>query len=188
MRRRLSVGLAVLIALVAAVSALSAVKQRDQANGSNVAVTGSAVAQGGAGEPGSTIAFFRAKDVDGRAVKVGAGKPGALFFFAGWCGSCLVEAEALGAVQRQLGSRVAITAISPDPSDSREAIRRFRDNAGQVRYPFVWDSDGTLSRQYAVRALDTTVVYDKTGKVVFRDAAVSDVPTLMAAFRKAGVR
>ena len=186
MRRNLVIALAVIVALVAAVSAVSAGKKSGAA-GSAVSVSGSPAESSGTGEEGSAIAAFTAQDVDGRRVKVDVGKPGALFFFAGWCGSCLVEAAALGDVQRELGTRVAITAISPDPSDSKSAIRSFRRNAGGPRYPFVWDSAGTLGKQFAVQALDTTIVYDKTGKVVFRDAAVTDVETLRAAFRKAGV-
>ncbi len=192
MRRNLLIGLAVLVALVASVAAISAGKATDQAGRPQVSLTqpadGQSLSETSDGEPGSTIAPFSARDVDGRRVQVGAGKPGALFFFAGWCGSCQIEARALGRVQAELGSRVAITAVSPDPSDSLAAIRLFRRNSGGPSYPFVWDSAGALGRQYAVRALDTTIVFDKAGNVVFRDAAVTDVDTLRAAFRKAGVR
>ncbi len=192
MRRNLLIGLAVLVALVASVAAISANKKTDQAGQPQVALAepadGQTAGETSDGEPGSTIAPFSARDVDGRRVQVGAGKPGALFFFAGWCGPCQIEARALGRVQAEFGSRVAITAVSPDPSDSVAAIRLFRRNSGGPSYPFVWDSAGALGRQYAVRALDTTIVFDKAGNVVFRDAAVTDVDTLRAAFRKAGVR
>jgi thiol-disulfide isomerase/thioredoxin len=188
MRRTLLVGLGALIALVAAVAAISAGRTPDRPGDRQVLVDEAAGEAAGNGEPGSTVATFTAKDVDGRRVQVRRGKPGALFFFAGWCGSCLAEASTLGRVQRELGGRVAITAISPDPSDSIEAIRRFRRNAGTPGYAFVWDSAGTLGTQFAVRALDTTIIYGADGKVVFRDAAVTDAQTLREAFRKAGVR
>lgn len=192
MRRNLTIGLGVLVALVAAVSAISANKTSTPPGGAPVSVLEPSSDTGGrsagSGEFGSTVAAFTTKDIDGRSVQVREGKPGALFFFAGWCGSCLVEASALDRVERALGGRVDITAISPDPSDSVEAIRRFRRNAGSPRYAFVWDSAGTLGTQFAVRALDTTIVYDRAGKVVFRDAAVTDVNKLRAAFRRAGVQ
>jgi thiol-disulfide isomerase/thioredoxin len=189
MRRNVIIGLGVLIALVAAVAAISAANPSTQPGGAHVTVgEPSADTAAGKGEPGSTVAAFAADDIDGRPVRVRTGKPGALFFFAGWCGSCLVEASALDRVERALGARVDITAISIDPSDSIEAIRLFRRNAGSPRYPFVWDSAGTLSTPLAIRALDTTIVYDRDGKVVFRDAAVTDVKTLRDAFRKAGVQ
>ncbi len=189
MRRNVTIGLGVLIALVATVAAISAGRPSTQPGGAPVALAEpSSDTAAGKGELGSTVAAFTAEDIDGRPVQVRAGKPGALFFFAGWCGSCIVEASGLERIERALGTRVDITAISPDPSDSIEAIRRFRRNAGSPRYAFVWDSAGTLGSQFAVRALDTTIVYDRDGKVVFRDAAVTDVKTLRDAFRKAGVR
>ena len=189
MRRNVTIGLGVLFALVAAVAAISAGKTSTQPGGSSVAVDEqSSSTAAGKAEPGSTVTTFTAEDIDGRPVQVRAGKPGALFFFAGWCGSCIVEASALDRVERALGGRVDITAISPDPSDSIEAIRRFRRNSGDPRYAFVWDSAGTLGTRFGVRALDTTIVYDRDGKVVFRDAAVTDVKTLRDAFRKAGVQ
>ncbi len=189
MRRNVTIALGVLIGLVAAVAVISASKSTTQPAGAPVALgESSSDTATGKGELGSRVAAFTAEDIDGRAVQVRAGKPGALFFFAGWCGPCIVEASALGRVERALGGRVDITAISPDPSDSIEAIRRFRRNAGSPRYAFVWDSAGTLGTQFAVRALDTTIVYDRDGKVVFRDAAVTDVKTLRDAFRRAGVQ
>lgn len=120
-------------------------------------------------------------------MKVPAGKPGALYFMAGWCGSCLPEAVALGKLERGLGDRISVLAVSPDPSDSVSAIRQLRAAAGNPRYPFAWDQQGTLARALDVRALDTTPVYDARGKVVYRDAAPTDLATLKAAFRKAGV-
>ncbi len=191
MRRNLTVALVVLIALIAAVAAVSAGQKSQRAGGQPISLSPPASGDptsGRQGEPGSRLAAFRAEDIDGRPVQLGPGKPGALFFFAGWCGSCVVEASALDRVERALGPRVDIAAISPDRSDSVEAIRRFRRNAGYPRYPFVWDSAGTLSTPLAIRALDTTIVYDRDGKVVFRDAAVTDVKTLRDAFRRAGVQ
>lgn len=188
MRRNVTIGLVVLIALVAAVAVISAGKTSTPPGAPVALSEPSSSTAAGNGKPGSTVAAFTAEDIDGRPVRVNTGKPGALFFFAGWCGSCIVEASALDRVERALGARIDITAISPDPSDSIDAIRRFRRNAGGPRYPFVWDSAGTLGTRFGVRALDTTIVYDRDGKVVFRDAAVTDVKTLRDALRKAGVQ
>ncbi|MCA1703343.1 MAG: TlpA family protein disulfide reductase [Actinobacteria bacterium] len=132
MRLNLLIGLGLLVALVAAVAAVSADKDSKRADAPELSST-----EQGSGEVGGKVAAFTAKDIDARTVRVGRGKPGALFFFAGWCGSCLSEAKALDQVQRALGSRVTITAISPDPSDSPEAIRRFRQQVGNPSYSFV---------------------------------------------------
>jgi thiol-disulfide isomerase/thioredoxin len=185
-RRNLFISLAVAVALVTAVAALSAGRAPEHANTLQVSVIDPTTQD--SGKVGGEVAAFTAKDVDGRAVRVSTSKPGALFFFAAWCGSCVAEAAALDRVERELGSQVAITAISPDPSDSTNAIRRFRERVGTPRYAFVWDSTGKLGTQFHVRALDTTIVYDANGKVVFRDSAPTDLDTLRAAFLKAGAQ
>jgi thiol-disulfide isomerase/thioredoxin len=141
----------------------------------------------GSGEVGERLATYSLTSIDGEPVKVAAGKPGAVYFMAGWCGSCLPEAEALGRLERGLGDRISVLAVSPDPSDSVSAIRGLRAAAGNPSYPFAWDRQGTLARALDVGALDTTLVYDARGKVVDRDPAPTDLATLKAAFRKAGV-
>lgn len=185
-RTKLFMALAVAVALVAAVVALSAARTSQRADAPQVPAIDSTTQ--GSGKAGGTVAAFTTEDIDGRAVRITRGKPGALFFFAGWCGSCIAEAAALADLQRELGSKVAITAISPDPTDSVEAIRRFRKQVGTPRYPFVWDATGKLATQFAVQALDTTIVYDADGKVVFRDSTPTDVDALRAAFSQAGVQ
>lgn len=150
-------------------------------------VPSSTASVAGSGEVGERLATYSLTSIDGQPVKVSAGKPGALYFMAGWCGSCLPEAEALGKLERRLGDRISVLAVSPDPSDSVSSIRALRAAAGNPRYPFAWDQQGTLARALDVRALDTTLVYDARGKVVYRDAAPTDLATLRAAFRKAGV-
>jgi thiol-disulfide isomerase/thioredoxin len=128
-----------------------------------------------------------ATDIDGHSVSVPTtGKPGAVWFFAGWCGECLPVGRTLGQVQAQLGSRVSITGISPDPSDSESALRSFRQQDGSPRFPFIWNSTGSLGQQYAVTALDTTLVYDTRGTIVYRGVS-PDLASLQAAFRRAGV-
>lgn len=179
-RRTIFVSLGALVALVVAVAVLSAGKQQVRPDSvSKVAGTGD-------GQVGSTVGQLTATDVDGNRVSVPSGKPGALFFFAGWCGTCIPETVALGEVQRELGSRANVTAISSDPSDSVAAIREFRQRAGEPRYPFVWDSDSTIAVRLGVSALDTTIIYDAQGTVVFRDAGPTDRIQLLAALRDAG--
>jgi thiol-disulfide isomerase/thioredoxin len=179
-RRQLVIGAVVLAALVGAVAAVSAGRHRA---GSAFAARGQV---SGNGAVGSTIGRFRGRDIDGRVLTIASGKPGVLLFIAGWCGDCLPDAVLLGRVAEQYGSRINAVAVSPDPSDSVGALRRFRHNAGSPRYPFVWDRDGSLARPLRVSALDTTLVYDARGRVVYRGVA-PDGPTLRGALRRAGV-
>ncbi len=144
-------------------------------------------AGGGSGQVGERLTRFSLASIDGAQVSAPAGKPGVLFFMAGWCGSCLPEAEALDQVRDRFGDRLSLLAVSSDPTDSEAALRKFRVAAGDTGYPFAWDRDGALARRFAVTALDTTLVYDADGKVVFRDAGPTDQATLRSALEKAGL-
>ena len=104
---------------------------------------------------------------------------------AGWCGTCIPEAAALDRVERDLGDRVAILGVDADPSDSLDSLQRFVDTVG-ARYGFVFDGDGTLTQALGVRSLDTTVVVDAAGRIVFRDAGPTNEATLRDALARAG--
>jgi thiol-disulfide isomerase/thioredoxin len=50
-----------------------------------------------------------ARAIDGRLVQLPSGRPTAVFFFAGWCGSCVPEAAALGQLQTRTSLLVVLT-------------------------------------------------------------------------------
>lgn len=187
-RRPIAAALA-LLALVVAVAAISASKKTD----ANALVTSDAptrtrVSVPAGGKVGTPVGRFTATDVDGRAVRVPvSGKPGAVWFFAGWCGECLPEGQALRDVQQRLKERVNITAISPDPTDSVAAVKRFRSNVGDPPFPFIWNQTASLGSAYRAVALDTTIIYNAAGTIVYRDAAPTTTAALLAAFRAAGI-
>lgn len=145
---------------------------------------------GGAPGPASEAAgeptpAFRVATVDGPEFTHPTGKPTVLFFMAGWCTDCLPEATALDAIERDLGDKVAILAVDADPTDPVESLRRFMATVG-ARYGFARDPEGRLTGRYGVRSLDTTVVTDAAGRMVFRDGVATDEDTLRDALRRAG--
>lgn len=141
----------------------------------------------GSGGGGGKVASFAVTDIDGERVSRPAGRPGALFFMAGWCGTCISEAEALAELKDEHGGAIEVLAVSIDPSDTVENIRSFIEITGASSYPFHWDREGRLTGRYEVRALDTTIVYDARGAIVYRDAAPTDSDTLEAALEEAGL-
>lgn len=190
MRRSRSIAsVAALLVLVAAVAIISAAKKNDaSAVAQGSAPTAETVVVPDAGKLGTPIGRFTISDIDGAQVSVPAdGRPGAVWFFAGWCGECIPEGRALAALQERFGGRVTITAISPDPTDSVDAIKRFRTNVGDPEFSFVWSRDAALGTAYRATALDTTIIYDAAGDVVFRDAGPSTTEDLLAAFARAGL-
>jgi Redoxin len=113
-----------------------------------------------------------------------AGKPAILSFAAAWCNP-VVETSALARIERDFGERVAILGVGVDPSEPLAELRDFAGRLG-AGYGFVHDRDGTLAGALRVRALDSTVVVDATGRIVYRDAVPTNEATLRAALAKAG--
>jgi peroxiredoxin len=148
--------------------------------------SGVALHSRGGFEVGDEAPSFSVVTSAGSRFSLPARKPAAVFFMAGWCGTCIPEAEALAAIDKEFGGRVAIVAVSADPTDSPAALRRFAETAG-ARYGFVHDKDGTLATAFGVRSLDTTVVVDSEGRIVFRDAVPTDQATLRRALSRAGL-
>lgn len=166
----------------------SVVVQRGQGSASDQTgrtATGVSVTRPGGGRVGDTAPQFTTGTTTGTTFALPAGKPAVVFFMAGWCGSCFPEAQALAAVNKQMGDKVAILAVSPDPSDSIGALKDFAKQAG-ASYGFAHDNTGALAQALGVRSLDTTVVTDSAGKIVFRDGVPTDEATLRSALTKAG--
>ena len=114
---------------------------------------------------GDVVATVEATSHDGRAVTVPSDQPTVLFFMASWCGTCVPEARALAALEKDYAGRVQFLAVNVTPGDPPEAVEQFRQAAGNPAHPYVTDDDGTFVERYAVSALDTTVVVDADGRV-----------------------
>jgi peroxiredoxin len=169
------------VALLGAVAARSA-QDPPAATAAAAKVTGTG-AQVGASAPQVT-----ARALDGRQVELPTDKPAVVFFFAGWCSSCVAEAAALGKLHREDGDDVNIVAVSIDPGDTPETIEQFMQAAGSPGYPVLHDVDDSIRAAYDVTSLDVTVVTDAEGKVVYRDAVPSTLGQLQDGLRRAGAK
>lgn len=98
------------------------------------------------------------------------GRPTVLYFVAGWCPSCIPEAQAWGRIKQEVGERVNVLIISPDPSETEGRLLSFRRLAGVGDGP-LWaiDREGRIARALGVVTLDTTIVLDGEGREVYRD-------------------
>jgi thiol-disulfide isomerase/thioredoxin len=133
--------------------------------------------------PSPTIAV---PTLAGATFRLPAGRPAVVYFMAAWCQTCQAEAAALAQIQQRDGERVAILAVDVDPGDRPAAIRAFFHAVG-AGYQVARDPDGWLAAAFAVQALDTTVVVNPAGRVVWRDAVPTGTAALQAALRTAGL-
>lgn len=83
-----------------------------------------------------------------------------------WCAPCRKEAPELQKLAKETKS-LGVTFLGIDIRDSKDAALAFERNYG-ITYPSIYDRDGsvmTAFKQLAPRAVPTTYVLDRTGKV-----------------------
>lgn len=103
----------------------------------------------------------------------------ALFFTAGWCDSCIPEAQAWSGLYPAYEDRgLDLLMVSIDPSDTPQAIEGFQRKSGIRPLSWAIDETGEVSRSLNVGALGSTVIVDREGRIAYRDASETDAETL----------
>lgn len=157
--------LLVLGAVIGLGAALLALGWPRQPGGSGVAPTGGP-------------ADFAIETVDGGrfALADHRGKVVGVLVLASWCASCLVETQAWGRIVRAYGpDRVAALLVSADPAD----LERFRQQARGPERFWAIDRDGrALVLPFRVQTLDTTLLFDRQGRLAYRDSFPTPYETL----------
>jgi len=112
------------------------------------------------------------------------GKPVVLFAMAYWCGTCVPEAQALAQLHRRYGDRVRIVALDVDPSSTPETLQQFRKWVGEPDYVWAFDRDNRVVQAYQIRSLDTTIIINQAGEIVYTDAYPTPIETLEEQIKK----
>ena len=91
------------------------------------------------------------------------GKPVILNFWASWCGPCIEETPSLVELQRELGNRVTILAVSEDQDDAayKQFIRDHNVNLLTVR-----DTTRRTNELYGTFKFPETFIIDRNGKII----------------------
>ena len=69
--------------------------------------------------------------------------------------------------------------VSIDPSETPQSIETFNNAAGiEEPLPTVLEDGTEIAQEFAVSALETTIILNRNGEEVFRDTGSKDVETL----------
>ncbi len=68
--------------------------------------------------------------------------------------------------------------VSTDPQDTPQTIEDFRNRGDITPLPWAVDQTGEIARALGVNALETTVIVDREGEIVYQDTTSTDYETL----------
>ena len=157
-------------ALFAAVFALSMITgcggSESADKGTTASAQPSAEQSKGSGLRGEAAPTFKLKDLAGTDVAVEAkGKPYIINFWATWCPPCQAEIPDLAAFHAAHKDTVDFYAVNLQ--EDAQPVQKFMAER-KVELPVVLDTQGAAANLYGVRAIPTTVVVDRDGKIAYR--------------------
>lgn len=122
------------------------------------------------------------RDIDGRAVRIPDGRPGAVVFVESRsCAACVGAVRATARAVRRGRSGAALTVVNVDAATSRGEVAAFARRAGEPRARYVVDDrNESLSAMFDASSLGAAVVYDASGKVVAHPASAAGVARALA--------
>jgi peroxiredoxin len=143
--------------------------------------TATGAAQAGSDSIGEKAPTFTATTLDGGKFELAEkrGEVVALYFMAGWCGTCIPEAQSWSKLYPEYKDKgLSLLVVSVDPNDTPQTIERFREAGSIDPLPWTIDKTGGIPQSLDVRSLDATVIIDRGGRIVYRDAAPTPYETL----------
>lgn len=115
--------------------------------------------------PGSQAPTFTLKSLKDKNLSLRdyRGQVVMLNFWATWCGPCRQEMPALNSLYekyRTAGFVLLGVNVDVEPANAVRMVERLK-----VTYPILFDQDKTASVLYQVKAMPTTVLIDRDGKI-----------------------
>jgi thiol-disulfide isomerase/thioredoxin len=93
--------------------------------------------------------------------------------WATWCEPCLREMPSLERMQSQLGDKIAVAAISEDRGGGK-IVGPFVAKLGLKFVTAYLDPKSTVGRAFSVQGLPTSILIDRSGRVVGRVAGAAE--------------
>jgi cytochrome c biogenesis protein CcmG/thiol:disulfide interchange protein DsbE len=121
------------------------------------------------GDPADLVALVR-------------GRAAVISLWATWCDACSAESGALNRLDEQAGSRGDALVVGVAVGEPRARVAAFARDRG-LKYARLVDEDFRLADLLGERRVPTTLVVDRSGRIVYRGGALDAAG--LAAFRSA---
>ncbi len=145
----------------------------------------------------NNAADFNLKTVDGKQISLESfkGKPLVLWFMAAWCPSCVGQAAAIKQVSSEYGNKLNVLVIdlwAPQNigqsaqglgAESANDLQAFVVKNGSPQWNAALDTGG-VTIKYGITQVDSTVVIDGNGNIVFKNLGPSGYQPLKDALAK----
>ena len=95
------------------------------------------------------------------------GTPVLVNLWATWCAPCVKELPTIEALEAKQKGKLAVIAVSQD-MDEKATVDKFLTGKKLGRFAAYHDSEMALSSALGVQILPTTILFDATGKEVWR--------------------
>jgi peroxiredoxin len=121
--------------------------------------------------------------IDGTPADLGSivrGRPTVISLWATWCDACSAEIGALNRLDEQADSRGDALVLGIAVGEPRAKVAAFARERG-VKYARLVDENFRLADLLGERRVPTTLVVDRTGRIVYRGGALDAAG--LAAFR-----
>jgi len=121
-------------------------------------------------------------------IRVGAGSPHLVAFFATWCHACGEDLRVLDSYERARGPHApSVVAVDLTVAEPSAAYVRAFAMRNHVAFPVALDATGKVADAYGVTALPTLALVDASGRIRWRHTGVLPLAALQAVVRKSGV-
>ena len=111
---------------------------------------------------------FELKDTSGAPQRLAdlKGKWVVVNFWATWCAPCVKEIPDIAVFAKEQGDRTRVLGVALD-WDSEKQVLAFARKVGH-NYPLVLGTEASEKAFGKMKGLPTTIVYDPSGKIVYR--------------------
>jgi len=115
-----------------------------------------------------------------------AGKPMLLFLSASWCLPCLGEVPKLAKLHTTYENQgLQVVALDLDTNEDAGAWKAFKLRAGGADHVWAMDPANKVTLALGVSSTDTKVIFDRTGREIFRTVGPTEYDVLDQHVREA---